>query len=334
MEQTREPKTETGYIKKALQAMNHAYKKNINNLKAKSISKEVEFNNKKVMTLPIYNTVLWYCKEKAHSYMPNTWRYYRSSFNFYAEKEFENGNLSLDKLKKIKLVLSQTKSGNKTYIPKRTSAKKSKNLNEKDLKVLINKLKSSNSKWGVATMLWIQAGIIAGLRPIEWSNVEIAYENNGGVVLIVKNAKSTNKRSHGKYRTIDLSFLKGEEKKLIENHIKIAHRFFENNLWDDYYNGCSNLLRYTTRKIWKSREKYPTLYTSRHQFSANIKADGSTPEEVAALMGHASDETAQEHYGKKRYGSGGRMPKANSEDVKNVKIKNKTKFEFKDNKEK
>ena len=47
-----------------------------------------------------------------------------------------------------------------------------------------------------------------------------------------------------------------------------------------------------------------TLYTARHQFSANAKSDGLSKEEVAALMGHASIYTAGEHYGKRRGGHG------------------------------
>lgn len=48
-----------------------------------------------------------------------------------------------------------------------------------------------------------------------------------------------------------------------------------------------------------------TLYTARHQFSANAKSsDGLTRTEIAALMGHASIYTAGEHYGKRRSGRG------------------------------
>lgn len=332
MEQTRIKKTEEEYLKKAIQSMNHAFEKNKEKEAAKSISKKVKYKEKVYTVLPIFNTVLWYCKEKAHNYSPNSWRYYRASFNFYAENEFNHGRLNQEILDKIKDVLSKTKSGEKTYIPKRTSAKKSKNLNEKDLKELLEALSNSNNKWSTATTLWIQAGILAGLRPIEWSNVEIKYNDKNKIFLVVKNAKNTNDRSHGENRNIDLSFLNEKQENLIKNHIKVAKGFYENNLWKKYYEGCSNLLRNVTRKIWKNKEKYPTLYTARHQFSSNIKASGYTPEEVAALMGHASDQTAQEHYGKKRYGKKGKGPKPDKNDVKNVKIKTKQKFEFKDNK--
>ena len=55
----------------------------------------------------------------------------------------------------------------------------------------------------------------------------------------------------------------------------------------------------------KTRNGNVTLYTARHQFSANAKSsDGLTRTEIAALMGHASIYTAGEHYGKRRSGRG------------------------------
>lgn len=332
MTQTRSKKTEESYIKKSIELMHLAFNKNKENKSALSISMEITFNEKIFKVLPVFNTVLWFCKNKAHNYSPSTWRYYRSSFNFYAQSEFNAGRLKIEKLEKINEILSLTKSGEKSYLPQRTSAKKSKNLNEKDIIELILALESSKNKWAQATLLWIRSGVLSGLRPIEWSNVEIKEDENNNIFLIVKNAKNTNNRSHGVNRTIDLTFLTNKDESIIKKHVKLAKGFHGNDLWKKYYEGCSNLLRTLTRKMWPNRKKYPTLYTFRHQFSANIKASGYTPNEVAALMGHASDQTAQEHYGKKRYGKSGKGPKPNKEDLKNVKIKMKQNFDFKDKK--
>jgi len=54
--------------------------------------------------------------------------------------------------------------------------------------------------------------------------------------------------------------------------------------------------------LWPKRTSHATLYSMRHQFSANAKASGFTREEIAALMGHAVDTTATQHYGKKTAG--------------------------------
>jgi len=45
-----------------------------------------------------------------------------------------------------------------------------------------------------------------------------------------------------------------------------------------------------------------TLYSFRHVFAASAKASGVKPAGLAAMMGHASIETAYCHYGKMRYG--------------------------------
>lgn len=332
MEQTRIKKTEYQYIKKTLQSMNSLYKKFKGNEKIENIKESIEFNEKKYEVVPIYETVIWYCKNKAHEYKPSTWRFYRSAFIFFATEEFLKNKINEEKLNKIKLLLKKTESGKKEFLPNRTSSKKSKYLNDKDLKLLIEEISKTKNKWKIATILWIQSGLISGLRPIEWQNVEINYNEKNQIILKVKNAKNTNQRSHGEYRLIDLTFLEEKEKNLIEKHIKISQGFYKNNLWKSYYEGCSNLLRYTSRNLWKKKEKYPTLYSCRHQFSANIKASGYTTEEVAALMGHASNKTAQIHYGKKRYGKSGKGPKPNKEDIKNVRIKNNNIFEFNNDK--
>jgi hypothetical protein len=56
------------------------------------------------------------------------------------------------------------------------------------------------------------------------------------------------------------------------------------------------------RKRWPNRDSHITLYSLRHQFSANAKASGFTRLEIAAMMGHAVDDTAVVHYGRKRSG--------------------------------
>lgn len=325
--QTRTEKTEKEYIKKSLQSMSMVYKHFKGNEKAESVKYSVVFEEKKYIVIPLFETVVWYCKNKAHNYKSNTWRYYRSSFLYYAKVLLNEEKINNQKYEKIKELLEKTKSGEKEFLPERTSAKKSKHIKENDLKLLIEELRKSNNKWKVATILWIQSGIISGLRPVEWKNVEIITDNNV-FLLNVKNAKNTNNRSHGDFRKINLSYLNEKEKEMIIKHTKIAKNFEKKGLWKEYYEGCSNILRYTTRKVLKNKKKFPTLYSCRHQFSANIKASGYTTEEVAALMGHASDKTAQEHYGKRRYGKNSKGPKVDKNDLENVKIKSKNYFSF------
>ena len=68
------------------------------------------------------------------------------------------------------------------------------------------------------------------------------------------------------------------------------------------YTSCRMRLRRVTLKLWSPKKKHPTLYSGRHQFSADMK-NTLSKKEIAALMGHGTDDTATVHYGKKRYGT-------------------------------
>jgi integrase len=64
-------------------------------------------------------------------------------------------------------------------------------------------------------------------------------------------------------------------------------------------------MRAATRACFGKRKRYPTLYSLRHQFAANAKACGLTKAEIAALMGHASEDTAGRHYARRTTGHTG-----------------------------
>jgi integrase len=77
----------------------------------------------------------------------------------------------------------------------------------------------------------------------------------------------------------------------------------------------------TCRTLWPQRQNHYTLYTFRHQFLANAKGRFD-PVGVAALAGHATDETASKHYGRRRYAWIGSavlpLPSPSSKDVEAV----------------
>jgi len=307
--------TERNYIERALKLMSKALKEAIT--LNEDIVLEAEhhtFDNKQYSTLSIYNTSRWAASKWAHTLKHTTWRQYRASLIFYAEKQLKDEKISLELVEKIKSLLAGAMGGNKNSIEKRTSAWKAKHLQVKDLKILDSKLKESKNIWSDATRLWLRAGVLTGARPIEWQTAKFITKDNQHFLLI-KNAKNTNDRANGEYRTINLNHLEKNEINVIRQHLLVVDKIMTEDSWDDYYKGCSNILRYTARKIWPNRKKYPTLYSSRHQFSANIKASGCSTQEVAALMGHASDRTAQEHYGKKIMGTRGRRPKVSEREV-------------------
>lgn len=275
--------------------------------------------------LSLYNTVIWAKKYWADSLSNPSWRLYRSAIKYTAEEYLKTNRVNLEFFNKINNILDQTSGLKKSEITElKTSAKKQKRINKDDLKEIDNALKISENEYSKLTRLWLRAGIIVGLRPVEWRNAKILRSTTGPEIdLIVLNAKNTNNRAHGDYRTINLNHLKPQQIEMINQFVTSSQQIStqagdSEEVWDKLYTGCSNLLRYTCRKLWPKRKKFPTLYSARHQFSSDLKASGMKPEEIAALMGHASDLTAQMTYGKRRYGNSARKPKVNTEEVNKV----------------
>ena len=83
-------------------------------------------------------------------------------------------------------------------------AVKAKSINAKDWQKLMAHLDKANGQWDKIIKRWLQAGLLCGLRPVEWTQSELLDTPNG-LVLHVKNAKNTNGRSNGEYRDIVLS---------------------------------------------------------------------------------------------------------------------------------
>lgn len=179
----------------------------------------------------------------------------------------------------------------------RTSQLKDKKLSKKDLMSILSWLKSSKSGYKDILAGWLFSGVITGVRPIEWHEARL-IKNENGVFLVIRNAKFSNSRSNGEYRTLNLSALEYSEIEAIQRHVDNCSILSEREFMR-LQTSCSNLLYYATRRIFKGRKKFPTLYSARHQFSADAKQTMPGMSEVAALMGHASSSTATEHYGKR-----------------------------------
>lgn len=197
-------------------------------------------------------------------------------------------------------------------LPRRTSACKSKSLSRDDQCRLMCALHTRGGRWDELAGDWLFWSMETGLRPVEWREACLRAHATG-VALNVRNAKHSHGRAHGENRTVHLAI--DEELRLsLQRFIVIVQRDF-----GAAYQGCRLAIRRATRALWPRRASYPSLYTGRHQFSANAKASGLLPEELAALMGHAVIETAQEHYGKRRSGRGGGLvAAADRRDVQRV----------------
>jgi hypothetical protein len=161
---------------------------------------------------------------------------------------------------------------------------------------------------------YLEAGRVTGLRPCEWPNAQLLKSDRPGLrwMLVVANAKCTNGRTHGPFRTLYWVDLPSDVVRDIGAWIGIARGA-------DYevrLNTIGRLLWEVTRELWPRRKKWPTLYSTRHAAVAMwkahyVRADQTMAERlealaiIAALMGHGSDDTASQHYARANAASSG-----------------------------
>lgn len=243
-----------------------------------------------------------------------SWRQYKSAAICFLERFDEEEALqAVDFLREID-------SGGCVKDSTKTSSSKLKRFPWRDFQKLTDHLRSHNGKWHVPLLDWLVSASLTGLRPQEWVGAEIS-QLAGEAALVVKNAKGTNGRSHGPTRTLLLGALAKEEIETIARHIERARQWAGMDQFDDFYEGCALTLYYVSRKLWPRRQKHITLYSCRHQFTANAKASGFSTAEVAAMMGHRVDTTATRHYGKKAAGHELLRVRALQDDVDRVEQK-------------
>lgn len=197
-------------------------------------------------------------------------------------------------------------------------AVKQREVPETEFRMLIAQMESSASLYASLGSLWLRANLHAGLRPTEWSGAVIDEENR---TITVLNAKTTNGRSHGKTRTLNMADLNDEDWGLVR---KMQQEFarFESIRTPNY---LANKVR---TEIVRARARLKrqgakigniSLYSSRHQFVANLRASGLPPQEIAAMLGHATTDTQRAHYGLKARGKRGiATAKADPGDVARV----------------
>ena len=240
----------------------------------------------------------WLITQKKQWSRP-TWRQYKAAVAYVLETESEQRYDAVAQ-EALETLLPVTVEGCPAST-KKTSGSKLKRFPLRDYRQLMRELEEHPNQWAADLQRWISASILTGLRPREWG--QASFTTKGGEpALVVINAKATNQRAHGPTRTILLGGLTDQERDMIRKHLDRATLFAKADQFSQFYQGCAAVLARTVRKLWPKRSEHVTLYSTRHQFSADAKASGLLPEELAALMGHAVDTTATKHYGKKTAG--------------------------------
>lgn len=272
-----------------------AYKKRTRDL-VRRCRKELHVHHHE--SLDYRRFVGWLITQKTQWSRP-TWRQYKSAVAFSLEMEAELHHDAIAQ-EALETLLPIDVEGCPSST-KKTSGSKLKRFPLKEYRQLILELNDHPNPWAEDLQRWLSASLLTGLRPREWGQSRLSLHGSEPA-LIINNAKATNQRAHGPTRTILLGGLTDDERSLIQAHLDRATLFAKAGQFPQFYHGCAAVLARTVRRLWPKRSEYVTLYSTRHQFSADAKASGLLPEELAALMGHAVDTTATKHYGKKTAG--------------------------------
>jgi integrase len=240
---------------------------------------------------------------RASALAPATIRQYRAALTHYLKEQSSSGcidqHCAESAINAMKSIRSQQNLRN------RTSALKAKFITTRQINALANRLESKRSIFAKAALLMFKASLVAGLRPSEWFSASIspAPDGSGDGILVVQNAKNSNGRCFGDIRTLIIPA--GQPLDDVTACIKY--------LSDLMLRPSMPGRAITPKRIYNEARahvlaanishggKRVTLYTARHQFTANMKNIYSK-EEVALLLGHGSIETATRHYGKRRSG--------------------------------
>ena len=193
----------------------------------------------------------------------------------------------------------------------RTSSAKAKRFAAGDLDRIIARALSSRSSYAAALGAYLQATRQTGLRPGEWADARLAASTLHGFdrMLIVRCAKHDDVRAHSEFRTLHFKAMPPSLLKPLTLWLSIVSDAIEGGRFEALMKNIEGLMFRTTEALFPRRARRPTLYTARHEAAANLKAhfidSRSDPQEraegaaiVAALLGHASDATATQHYGR------------------------------------
>lgn len=260
---------------------------------------------------------LWSIKYHIEKWSVSTWRLMRASYRHLLASMVENGALTQERLAQIEKQISVAKGKKKVDLSRSTSGLRKKSITDEEYQALEKEIVDSNYLWGDGLLLWVRASLVTGLRPNEWETAKFDVVD-GRDVLLVNNFKHNEERTHGPTRTFLRSSFSEGDVSHIDEHLAFRDKIVEMGVYDNYYRGCRDLLRYINGKLWPKRLKNINLYTGRHQFSANAKSTKTiSGKERAVMMGHKSTKTSAEGYGKARCSNNGLMPKNADESALN-----------------
>ncbi|WP_299592539.1 hypothetical protein [uncultured Tateyamaria sp.] len=247
-----------------------------------------------------------YLMVKSTELCTNTVRIYKRSVCFSLEEAGRNDDA--DRLRQMFDEVENPARGRKLKLVRRVPHK----IFERTLR----NLRESKSKTSHRAADLLVATALTGLRPSEWANAVLE-----GRILRVKNAKHSDVRGNGEHRELELlDSITEDERAAIERTMKLisekGYKTVRPNLSVAFKAALGEAIKSLGESRWFLRLR---LYDFRHQFSADAKHEwGVGTGMVAAAMGHSVEDTAVEHYGRRKYGKGGLKVRPSQTSISNV----------------
>ncbi|MDA9491891.1 hypothetical protein [Bradyrhizobium sp. CCBAU 11361] len=198
----------------------------------------------------------------------------------------------------------------------RTSAQKQKRLDDDLHRICHAALATTSPNAGTLVDL-LTVGSLTGARLAEWPTAKFGPSEDPDFTwqLTLTNGKQGNGRAHGETRTLRWEWLPDELAAQTKAWIFAAREAAANGCYETLISTLESLMRRVTKLLFPRRLRRPTLSSARHAATARWKMNYVVPARsmedkelglaiVAALLGHASDETATRHYARPREADG------------------------------
>ncbi|WP_199030739.1 site-specific integrase [Ralstonia sp. ASV6] len=242
------------------------------------------------------------------SFAKRTWRHYKASVIYWLETFSPQSETAIEVLRSHGSAGLRDGGAN-------TSARKRKDVPDSiwnEIKYAIRERIKRGHKHAAKLLSVCEATLAAGLRPNEWAFSELTrHDDNHRLVLRVRNSKHTNGRANGEYREMYVDELTEDELRAVREALDACAVDAHDET--DVHEQAAKLQLALKHELEAARalavagQRRPrssiTLYSFRHQFSANAKRTFENPVLTAALLGHSSTHTGFQHYGKRRNAS-------------------------------
>lgn len=173
---------------------------------------------------------------------------------------------------------------------------------------------NTDLRWPIRAIFMLLATIHTGLRPVEWENAELVKRPpdwpgpDGEFAVLCINAKVPDNKIVKRYVPVsddNVDQVRRHLEMIQEWKSEITPDMMEyKKKWLYYHSQCSKRLHQAYESLEHAGVKNITMYSGRHQFHANLLANGYHLDEIALLMGHTAVSSGAD-YGRSKGGAFG-----------------------------